>query len=506
MNKQDNKLAFLVLITLTTGIGLIYTLIMYHDIFFAVIGMSLLFLIAAFILTKNIIIFTTMKNKSLNVQIQDCVGGISNQLEAMNGVQAQIGKATFLYTKKAAQSVATLKNNYTESQEALYKNLVTLSNAHNKATKLMIKYDQSNTTKVISTLKDLRNHLSDAMTQGFDQIQSPDNTEVVDTLGEIIDYLKSQSGTMDEALALQLTNIAQELQNVSNNIQNIQFIQPEMPQTVPQDIPTMPPMQSAELDMETEETEIDIPEVEAVTDITEPEVDITEVEAAADAVAADIDIPDMEPVAEEQETINANTVETEIMESEPAQPEITIEEPAEPEPAVPETKDPNAKMSDDEIAALFAAAEPVAKKEVKPVDTTPEDTEEEFTPTFTVVGKSDTEEVTEEVKEEPAANKIKTIGDLGNDPNKQLSPDEIAALFASAEPAPKKEEKPAEPAAVTPVSEDPNKQLSPDEIAALFAAAEPAPKKEPVTVQPVSNDPNKQLSPDEIAALFASAN
>lgn len=497
MNKQDNKLAFLVLATLTTGIGLIYTLIMYPDIFFAVIGMSVLFLISAFVLTKDIIIFATMKNKSLNVQIRDCVDGISNQLEAMNGVQAQIGKATFLYTKKAAQSVATLENNYTESQEALYKNLVSLSNAHNKATKLMIKYDQSNTTKVISTLKDLRTQLNDTMIQGFDQLQTPDNTEVVNTLGEIVEYLKSQSGTMDEALGLQLTNIAQELQNVSNSIQNIQFVQPEISQTIPQDIPTMSSVQTSEPDMENEQINLEHHELE---------INIPEMEAAVNAVETDIDIPEMEPIAEEPEITAADTSDAEAMEAEPVQPEIIAEKPAEPEPVVPETKDINAKMSDDEIAALFASAEPVAKKESEPADNTTEDTEEAFTPTFTVVGKSDEEVAEEEVEEEPASN-VTTIGDLGGDPNKQLSPDEIAALFASAEPAPKKEEKPvaAEPVATAPVSDDPNKQLSPDEIAALFASAEPAPKKEPVKVQPVSSDPNKQLSPDEIAALFAAS-
>lgn len=532
MNKQDNRLALLVLTTLTTGIGLIYTLVMYHDIFFAVIGMSVLFLISAFILTKNIIIFATIKNKSLNVQIRDCVDGISNQLEAINGVQAQIGKATFLYTKKAAQTVATLESNYTESQEALYKNLVTLSNAHNKATKLMIKYDQSNTTKLISTIKDLRSQLSDAMIQGFDQLQSPDNTEIVNTLGEIVDYLKSQSGTMDEALGLQLTNIAQELQNVSNNIQNIQFVQPEIPHVVPQDIPAMSSMQASAFNMENAET--DIPETDAVPNITEPEIAMPEAESTTSVAEPEIAIPEMESttnvsepdsditdtpvaepdndmaelitedIAEEPETTSTDALDTEMMESEPTEPQITMEEPAEPAPVVTEAKDPNAKMSDDEIAALFAAAEPVTKKAAEPATDTPEETEEAFTPTFTVVGKSDIEEK----PEEPATSNVATIGDLGNDPNKQLSPDEIAALFASAEPVPKKEEKPtaAEPIISTPVSSDPNKQLSADEIAALFAAAEPAPKKEPVNVQPVSSDPNKQLTPDEIAALFASAN
>lgn len=45
-------------------------------------------------------------------------------------------------------------------------------------------------------------------------------------------------------------------------------------------------------------------------------------------------------------------------------------------------------------------------------------------------------------------------------------------------------------------NDDPNRTMSPDEIAALFASAgnEPA---------PIEADPNKTLSPDEIAALFA---
>ncbi len=67
---------------------------------------------------------------------------------------------------------------------------------------------------------------------------------------------------------------------------------------------------------------------------------------------------------------------------------------------------------------------------------------------------------------------------------------------------------------------DPNKQLSPDEIAALFASVgnlaggsevepepvvEPEPESAPVApAMPVDEDPNRQLSPDEIAALFAS--
>lgn len=64
-----------------------------------------------------------------------------------------------------------------------------------------------------------------------------------------------------------------------------------------------------------------------------------------------------------------------------------------------------------------------------------------------------------------------------SDPNKQLSADEIAALFANAEsiaepepaPEPEPEPEPAEEKPPMPDLSDPNKTLSPDEIAALFA-------------------------------------
>ena len=84
------------------------------------------------------------------------------------------------------------------------------------------------------------------------------------------------------------------------------------------------------------------------------------------------------------------------------------------------------------------------------------------------------------VTEEPKAPEVDT-----SDPNRQLSPDEIAALFAGAQGGaaePAKEEKPAAetpaPAEEKPVAEatkapgvdmsDPNRNLTPDEIAALI--------------------------------------
>ncbi|MCR4605136.1 MAG: hypothetical protein K5639_03965 [Eubacterium sp.] len=126
--------------------------------------------------------------------------------------------------------------------------------------------------------------------------------------------------------------------------------------------------------------------------------------------------------------------------------------------------------------------------------------------------------VEEPVAEEPAIEEPTEEPEEEFDPNKQLSPDEIAAMFAGAESAaeesaeepaeePTEEEVPEEPSEEPTVEEaeeefDPNKQLSPDEIAALFGAAESDSAEETPEEE---FDPNKQLNPDEIAALFGAA-
>ena len=519
MNKPENKLAFSVLATLTTGIALIYTFIMFHRILFAVVGVSILFLITAYILVQNIVAFITMRNKSMNVQIKNYIDDISQQLETMNGAQSKLGKATYLYTRQAAEKVSTLENNYAESQAALYKNLSTITNTQNKATKLMIKYDLNNTTKLISTIKDMRNHLSETMVQGFDQIQ-PNNDDVVAVLNDIVSYLKSQPQQLNQGLSIQLNNVAHELQNISTSIQQVQI-----PAGTPQ-VQTMADPAYADTEQAKDiPTDNMIPE-DIAEDIPEAAVseDISTIDTLATAETASTEKPVIESIPEEpvaesipEEPVAESVLEEPVAESVPEEAVTNTTE--SPDNLGIEGKSSNDMLSADEIAALFAAADPAPKKE-EPVTEETADTEP-FTPTFTVVGKST--ESKEETKELTDNVTPITSTEPADDPNRQLSADEIAALFAASDPAPKKEEPVVDTTPAAPAADDSNRQLSPDEIAALFAASEPAPKSDEEarieeqkmdealaaqeaapTVTPVSDDPNKQLSPDEIAALFAS--
>ena len=166
----------------------------------------------------------------------------------------------------------------------------------------------------------------------------------------------------------------------------------------------------------------------------------------------------------------------------------------------------------DMAAAVEPAAEPIAEPIIEPA----------------------AEPVIEPIAEpivEPAPATEEAAADIANsDPNRQLSADEIAALFAGAnagvaEPEPASEPEPVvepapatEEAAADTANSDPNRQLSADEIAALFAGAnagagEPEPASEPEQVEPPASAPenapvvdlnntNRNLTPDEIAALF----
>ena len=197
-----------------------------------------------------------------------------------------------------------------------------------------------------------------------------------------------------------------------------------------------------------------------------------------------------EPVVEEAAIAEPEPVA--VIEPEPVieapEPEPVVEPSPVAEEAVADTtdSDPNRQLSADEIAALFASANAGA-------------TEPESEPAEEVI----TEPVTEaphvpepEPVVEPSPAAEEAVADTtDSDPNRQLSADEIAALFASANAgATEPESEPAEEVITEPVTEAPQAP-EPEPV------SEPEPAKSPVVDL---NNTNRNLTPDEIAALFSS--
>ena len=201
-------------------------------------------------------------------------------------------------------------------------------------------------------------------------------------------------------------------------------------------------------------------------------------------------IPEPIPVNEPEPVVEA----PHVAEPEPVSeaPQIPEPEPVvEPGPAADEAvadttnSDPNRQLSADEIAALFASANAGA--------TEPESEPAEEVITEPVIEAPQAPEPEPVVEPGPAA---EAVADTTNsDPNRQLSADEIAALFASANAgATEPESKPAEEVITEPVTEAPQ---APEPE----PASDPEPAKSPVVDL---NNTNRNLTPDEIAALFSS--
>ena len=215
-------------------------------------------------------------------------------------------------------------------------------------------------------------------------------------------------------------------------------------------------------------------------------------------------IPEPIPVNEPEPVVEA----PHVAEPEPVSEAPQIHEPepvVEPGPAADEAvaeeavadttnSDPNRQLSADEIAALFASANAGA-------------TEPESEPAEEVITELATEaphvpEPEPVVEPGPAAEAVtepaaeEAVADTTNsDPNRQLSADEIAALFASANAgATEPESEPAEEVITEPVTEAPQAP-EPEPV------SEPEPAKSPVVDL---NNTNRNLTPDEIAALFSS--
>ena len=244
-----------------------------------------------------------------------------------------------------------------------------------------------------------------------------------------------------------------------------------------------------------------VEEIEEQEIIEEPVIDSEpEVVAEEPVIDSEPEVVVDEPVMDSEPEV---VVDEQVMDSEPEEATESAVEEVSP---MPDLSDPNKKLSPEEIAAMFANADSVSA---------PEEVEEPVV---------DSEP---EIVAEPAVEEVSPMPDL-SDPNKKLSPEEIAAMFANADSvsAPEAVEEPvvdsepeivAEPAVeeVPPMPDlpDPNKKLSQEEIAAIFANADDSmsePADEPVAASepeippmPDLSDPNKKLSDDEIAALIA---
>ena len=385
-------------------------------------------------------------------------------------------KASYLMLKKYFEEISVKLAYMEEASKIPTEEIV---NAQKGIAKVIIKRSHENTDALMNSYEQLLDRFDTFQKgmDGFGTVAGAYKDEILSACKDEISSVqkdgKEQEHSQDKEIAakLQETIIAMKdmelrLNQTIMNSQKVVVSQPQVsvpvatpvePQPAPQNHVEETPVEP-EISPEPEESME--PEPEISPDLEEnPEPEI---------------LPDLEESLEPEISLEPE---------EDMEPEISLEpeEDMEPEilPDIPEEEN----LKPEEEPPIMAADEIIPPDPEEAIEEAEELVEPDPIPEDAIVDEADDENLPEE--------ELPPMPDL-SDPNRSMSPDEIAALFANMgnDNNADKVEEPAE------------ETVEPEDI--------PEPIEEPEAVkeaplQPEEPaDPNKALSPDEIAALFAS--
>ncbi len=385
-------------------------------------------------------------------------------------------KASYLMLKKYFEEISVKLAYIEEASKIPTEEIV---NAQKGIAKVIIKRSHENTDALMNSYEQLIDRFDTFQKgmDGFGTVAGAYKDEILSACKDEISSVqkdgKEQEHSQDKEIAAKLQEIIIAMKDMElrlnqtiMNSQKVVVSQPQVSVPVATPVEPQPAPQSY-----VEETPVE-PEISPEPEESmEPEPEIS---------------PDLEenPEPEILPDLEENP-EPEILPDleESLEPEISLEpeEDMEPEilPDIPEEED----LKPEEEPPIMAADEIIPPDPEEAIEEAEELVEPDPIPEEAIVDEADDENLPEE--------ELPPMPDL-SDPNRSMSPDEIAALFANMgnDNNADKVEEPAE------------ETVEPEDI--------PEPIEEPEAVkeaplQPEEPaDPNKALSPDEIAALFAS--
>ena len=385
-------------------------------------------------------------------------------------------KASYLMLKKYFEEISVKLAYMEEASKIPTEEIV---NAQKGIAKVIIKRSHENTDALMNSYEQLLDRFDTFQKgmDGFGTVAGVYKDEILSACKDEISSVqkdgKEQEHSQDKEIAAKLQEIIIAIKDMElrlnqtiMNSQKVVVSQPQVSVPVATPVEPQPAPQSyveetpVEPEISPEPEESMEPEPEISPDLEEnPEPEIS---------------PDLEESLEPEISLEPE---------EDMEPEISLEpeEDMEPEilPDIPEEED----LKPEEEPPIMAADEIIPPDPEEAIEEAEELVEPDPIPEEAIVDEADDENLPEE--------ELPPMPDL-SDPNRSMSPDEIAALFANMgnDNNADKVEEPAE------------ETVEPEDI--------PEPIEEPEAVkeaplQPEEPaDPNKALSPDEIAALFAS--
>ena len=393
-----------------------YAMINFPDMYLGIVGLAAIDLVCLYVVINGLFTLREIKD-ARNEEQYDSV--------------FKSEKASYLMLKKYFEEIEDKLHYLEKAAKVPTEEIV---NAQKGIAKVIINRSRENTEALMNS--------NDQVMEQF--VQCSDTVaHITKLLGaykeEIVSEQKKTEDVNEQSiqvkmqdLVIQMKDMELRLNQAIHQIQKVSYQQPVVAPTYvqqPQTNVVQPEMSASTETMHDEDVEPEVVtekslETENLSDIDADalnprsvdvpddrnvDTDTADLDAAEDALA-DLSIPETvdEPAVQPEVPEDKPIVEEKAIEPEPITEEQAV---AEEKPEMPDLSDPNKTLSPDEIAALFAnMSDDTPKEEEKPVEAEP---------------------IVEEVpQEQPAAEEKPPMPDL-SDPNKTLSPDEIAALFAN---------------------------------------------------------------------------
>ena len=412
----------------------LYAMINYSKMYLVIAGLAVIDLVCLYVVINGLFALREMKD-ARNEEQYDSV--------------FKSEKASYLMLKKYFEEIEDKLNYLEKAAKVPTEEIV---NAQKGIAKVIINRNRENTEALINSNEQVMEQFTECSSTIADitKLLSAYKDEIVSEQKKTEEVNEQSIQVKMQDLLIQMKDMELRLNQAINQIQKVSYQQPMVAPTYIQQPqvnvaqPEAKPVENVQpeikavekveaetmsepdlgVDMSVLENSDEVGSLDVASDMGSPDVpdsldvdasgldipddlnpDAADLAAAEDALA-DLEIPEVneEPAITIRQTPEPEPV---VEASVPVEPEPTVEEPvAEEKPPMPDLSDPNKTMSPDEIAALFAnMSDDAPKQEDKPVEPEP-------------------------IVEEPAAEENPPMPDL-SDPNKTLSPDEIAALFAN---------------------------------------------------------------------------
>lgn len=388
MKALYKRIVTLGMISATLILGWVYCMAEYRESPAYIIIVSLALVISVYALLLALMDLHSAKEEDMRKYIDNAV---SSLLSKEDDITVKLSKASFLQVRNISEVITRMEDsNMVSSQrlERIIKRTTSSSKQNttesiNKALKFLLKYNDANTNKLVASVNTLTSDL-ETLTSLVDRCSEDERAafaEAISALSDDVMQVQNRIASMSNKISGLSVDTVSDVSKDSLDIFEENIDTGDLP--VPDDLPD---------DSDELEDDLEFASDDEITDADEVSVKEA-IEAAAKA--------DVIPFPSNDEKDNADAAFSEA----PA-PALS------PASETNNAADANKQLSPDEIAALFAQAAPASEPEPAPSDE-PDISLDDI--------------IDDKAEETPPAPAVS----VSEDSNKQLSPEEIAALFAS---------------------------------------------------------------------------